>query len=145
MKDQFIPYEEALALKELGFDGLCLGKYCKYNLSDPIKLYPHTQDYFKGPMFNSCSNSEYQGIEKVAAPLYQQAFQFFRDHIEPWPIEAWIAPYLSPQPRQYEGFYLRRGETVSIGVFKTHEEAQLACLKQLIILAKKQQIPEAFR
>ncbi len=58
MENEFIPYEEALALKELGFDGYSLAYYEDYDLK--------YVDF----------NIPYGG---VAAPLYQQAFRWFQE------------------------------------------------------------------
>lgn len=80
MKKYFVPYDIALALKEIGFDEECLGKWTRYNEGDPIDLYPESQNFFKGPWFNGCTNEEYRkGDEKdkVAAPLYDQVIDWF--------------------------------------------------------------------
>ncbi len=58
MKDQFVPYEIALKLKELGFDEPCFGFYDDNN--SPIA-------------------GNYPCLGYNRAPLYQQAFQFLRD------------------------------------------------------------------
>ena len=34
MENEFIPYEQALALKELGFDEPCIGYYYNVNISN---------------------------------------------------------------------------------------------------------------
>ena len=66
MEKEFIPYEQALALKELGFDELCLMYY----------------DY-------SWTLVE-SGVYECKAPLYQQCFRWFREkhdlhcNIDPW-------------------------------------------------------------
>jgi hypothetical protein len=113
MEKEFVPYPEALELKQLEFDEEGLGTYSESGQVLPLKAY----------------TSESKAI------LFSQAFRWFRQRPE-WPIDSWIQPYLSEQPKQYEGFYWRRGETVSIGVFSTHEEAKLACLRKLIKLVK---------
>lgn len=66
MKNEFIPYEQALALKELGFDEPCLDQYkTDAELSGlRVGFRVKNQSLIKG----SCS-----------APLYQQAFRWFRD------------------------------------------------------------------
>lgn len=72
MNKEFIPYEQALELKELGFKGWCLG------------LYPREQDEEFTPTLGYVSGisaeirfeqSEFQTL----APLYQQAFKWFRE------------------------------------------------------------------
>jgi hypothetical protein len=58
IEKEFIPYEQALALKELGFDEPCFGSY------DPF-----------GSKQLSCSGIYTYG-NCIAAPLYQQAINF---------------------------------------------------------------------
>lgn len=67
MKKEFIPYEEALALTELGFNEECLAGYNK----ETNELYISYED--GEPTFNQ----EYY----VLAPLYQQAFRLFRREV----------------------------------------------------------------
>jgi hypothetical protein len=69
MKNEFVIYEQALALKELGFDEPCLAFY-----SPKEELYPVFQEPSKGPYFN---NGNF--IETLRVPLYQQAFRWFRE------------------------------------------------------------------
>ena len=61
----FIPYEEALALKELGFDEPCMAQF---NSSNGF-------DGFGG----NYKNSYFNYPDQVALPLYQQAFRWFRE------------------------------------------------------------------
>jgi len=61
MESLFVLYEIALALKELGFDEPCLGYYDK------------TQT------FHLCSFQNMNDKGFVSAPLYQQAFRWFRE------------------------------------------------------------------
>lgn len=70
MKNEFIPYEQALELKELGFDELCMAGYDKDFIG---KLYIgfSTDD---GVLFNT----EYY----IPAPLYQQAFRWLHEKLE---------------------------------------------------------------
>ena len=118
MNNEFIPYEQALALKELGFDEPCIGYYYNGKLC------------FNSPGVNLTGPSGEQPL-----PLYQQAFRWFRENCD-WPIETWIQPYLSTNPRTYEGLYWRRGETESVGIYDTYEEAELECLVKLIEIVK---------
>jgi len=123
MTQEFIPYQQALELKELGFDEPCFGWYSNMD----------------GNVFRQGYCETYLGIENCAkAPLYQQAFRWFRENCD-WPIETWIQPYLSINPRTYEGLYWRRGETESVGIYDTYEEAELACLIKLIEIVKTKQ------
>jgi hypothetical protein len=63
---EFIPYTEALSLKELGFDEPCFGLYHNDKTFYPTQCKSHEQ--FHGQI---CS-----------APLYQQAFRWFREKYE---------------------------------------------------------------
>jgi len=122
MKD-FIPHEQSLELKKIGFDEPCFGWYSNMD----------------GNVFRQGYCETYLGIENCAkASLYQQAFRWFRENCD-WPIETWIQPYLSINPRTYEGLYWRRGETESVGIYDTYEEAELACLIKLIEIVKTKQ------
>jgi hypothetical protein len=63
MKKEFIPYEQALALKELGFNEPCFFSYDYWNTEHLANSY---YDYVN-----------YNIREKiVSAPLYQQAFRW---------------------------------------------------------------------
>ena len=123
MKD-FITYEQASELKELGFDEPCFLCYSKEGeLSNAMTL----------------NETELNDIGFILAPTFSQAFRFFRENCG-WPIETWIQPYLSINPRTYEGLYWRRGETESVGIYDTYEEAELACLIKLIEIVKTKQL-----
>ena len=60
MKKEFIPYEQALELKELGFDELCL---FYYGDNEALRVY-HQSEIVE---------------DLIGAPLYQQAFRWFRE------------------------------------------------------------------
>ena len=57
MEKEFIPYEQALKLKELGFDKECLKRYYEKELVGNGGYFPNS----------------------IKAPLYQQAFRWFRE------------------------------------------------------------------
>ena len=63
MKKEFIPYEQALALKELGFDEFTVAAYVDNELDI-------------GGLWKDSVKSK--DIQK--APLYQQAFRWFREN-----------------------------------------------------------------
>ena len=98
MNKEFIPYELAVKLKALGFDEECLSYYFNKQLS-----------------FGSKTSYG----EVVEAPLYQQAFRWFREKYKlHYPIAVSDGVW----------FY----DKWSLGVYKTYEEAELACLNKLI-------------
>ena len=71
MEKEFIPYELALKLKELGFDEPCFGLYHICNteeLKDEFEC-----EYF----FHEKSGNFNSGCPQIKVPLYQQVFRFF--------------------------------------------------------------------
>lgn len=76
MNKDFIPYEQALELKELGFNEKCI-MYYGHSLSGYTL---QSNDYWYSNnhwMFNANDNKDRHLM--CAAPLYQQAFRFFRE------------------------------------------------------------------
>lgn len=107
MHKEFVPYEQALALKELGFNEPCFACVDEDGI------------YLKGDIrFNSTKQSY--------APLYQQAFRWFRD-------------------KNYEVYYSKKEDgTITFRIeygywnfisdesFLDYEKAESVCLKKLI-------------
>jgi hypothetical protein len=126
MEKEFIPYEQALALKELGFDEPCFGWYSNMD----------------GNVFRQGYCETYLGIENCAkAPLYQQAFRWFR---EKYKISGEISSdyYLEGKDNEWEYNIYQLGKeddgyVGTIPIFKTPEEAELECLKKLIEIVKE--------
>ena len=124
MKNEFIPYEQALALKELGFDEPCFGWFDT------------------GYLRVGCFESEYvQGLGDLPAPLYQQAFRWFREkHNILATVYSNASGYLYEWSDNVGGTH--RGWSNDEGpnnggVWDTYEEAELACHKKLIELSTK--------
>ena len=118
---EFIPYEQALALKELGFDEPCFAVYIdKTLIMEDDWLYSTNQDTFIE------SNN-------ITAPLYQQAFRWFREKyglhstITSISQESWQWHITKPS----ESLGKLYGED-----FYTYEETELACLQKLIEITK---------
>jgi hypothetical protein len=120
MDKEFIPYKQALELKELGFDEECLDKYIRASQ----KLNSDMETWGK----------YYPKSFTIPAPLYQQAFRWFRNQFG---LYAWVKMEYG-----YDGFiptYVIRGirqDDIPGGKFNTYEEAELACLKNLIDIVK---------
>ena len=118
MNKEFIPYKQALELKELGFDELCGAGYFESN--NDVYLW-----YCK-----ETKNSDKIEIEKdefAMAPLYQQAFRWFRE-------KQFIMSYIYYDVEYKFCFCI--GYNDKIKGFKTYEEAELACLNKLIEIIK---------
>jgi len=117
MNKEFVPYEESLELKELGFDEPCFAGYSI--LTEKIEFYSKpllTRDSFT-----------------VDAPTYSQAFRWFRENHDlihrinrdgGW----WICAILDLYDEDDQGVI----ENFIDCNPKTYEEAELECLKKLI-------------
>ena len=76
MNKEFIPYEQALALKELGFDEPCFGWFRTTLLPSNFTEYFLETELSLNEEFTDLINSNFTG-DACSAPLYQQAFRWF--------------------------------------------------------------------
>lgn len=131
MKTEFIPYESALALKELGFDEVCLAMYTIAGLD----LF--SQRGYAIPK-GGYTNTELSQDSVIAAPLYQQAFRWFREK-----HQLYQAVYADKRADDltllYKVHVYKLDEELSEYAYrwaKTYEEAEQACLNKLIEIVK---------
>ena len=124
MIKEFIPYEQALALKELGFKEECAAHYLD---EDDLEL--------KWKIYRNLSINTNDCIQ---APTYSQAFRFFR---EKYNLFGCIDLHISTPIHWYiriddiiKNDYIYHSEDVNLK-FNTYEEAELECLKKLIEIA----------
>lgn len=120
MNKEFIPYQESLELKELGFDEECFAMYMK--------------DIFKSRCW--CKNSEFgDKILFTSAPTFSQAFRWFRE-------EGYVSYVEVLNTGKYDYMLISKNFTEVVdfndGSFDTYEEAELGCLRQLIEIVKQQ-------
>jgi hypothetical protein len=117
MDKEFVTYEQALALKELGFDDISW-------FDNQASLYDvngeHTMYTNYGVMYSGLSDGY------IPAPLKQQAFRWFRNK-----YDAHIHP-----TKLMPGVYIIHYGTWTSITFNTYEEAESACIDKLIELAK---------
>ena len=120
MTDEFVIYEQALALKELGFDEPCFGTWDR-----PYKLWTGN------PVNGVLDIPE----DVILAPLYQQAFRWFREvHDLEHEILYDLGNDLSNKVYLYSIFVTdNRSEE-----YKIYEEAEHACLDKLIEIVKNE-------
>ena len=110
MEKEFVPYELSLELKQLGMD---LGWYNYLNFYDS-------------------STKEFCFVMKdVPAPLYQQAFRWFRDKYQ---LRFFIQSGMSDLGEFFKVIF-PDGEQRGMS-YTTYEEAELACLQKLIEIVK---------
>jgi hypothetical protein len=126
MNKEFIPYEQALALKELGFDELCYGRYIYDGLDEVWFLVQTQQKKSASVIFEGDRSVE--GIS-TSAPLYQQAFRWFREkyylHSYIEGAYPWFRFYINSKDDRYEGHK-----------HLLFDEANLERLKKLIQIVK---------
>jgi hypothetical protein len=137
MKKEFVPPKESLALKELGFNEPCLSYY----FSDGTFNDASEEDdilYPGDPRFHSDTNSslsEYLEDElkynAIAAPLYQQAFRWFREKYDIKPCFDW-----HPTEEYRYCIYYSKNTYFQKCDFLTYEEAELECVKKLIEISQ---------
>jgi hypothetical protein len=132
MEKEFIPYEQALALKELGFDERQYAFYNKSVLTLPANNTMYT-----------CNSKMFPIHEDniISAPLYQQAFSFFREKYKLYP-EIGLHDREDEETWRFTisilGYYeLAYNQNVGKEPYhKTYEEAESACLDKLIEIIK---------
>ena len=136
IENEFIPYEQALALKELGFDKKCFKGW--YNQKDIESTVSNPVD------FNNKNDSE----NFVSQPTFSQCFRWFR---EKYNLRGFIG--FRPNVKQFDchiyDMSLSGKEYVEQRTMEefnkdpkvgTYEEAELECLVKLIDIIKKQNL-----
>jgi hypothetical protein len=139
MNKEFIPYEQALDLKELGFDEPC---FAYYNVSN--------QELIEDLSNNRTGNDDSRW---ASAPLYQQAFRWFREKYNLHrrityydPIKAQELNHADYQGGIYASaaswfdgsLYIPHDSYWKLenSSYDTYEEIELECLKKLIEIIK---------
>ena len=127
MEKEFIPYEQALTLKELGFNEPCFG------------YYKHEELLIEGKYKNSDHGFS------ISVPTFSQAFRWFRENYN---LHCFIQCPEEPIGKEihtytkwcFSVFEINKQELFfSNEKYNTYEEAELECLKKLIEIVKKQQ------
>jgi hypothetical protein len=141
MKD-FVPYEPALELKQLGFDEPCFGYYVDGELRGinlGMEELGGVEPYYQRLGFHTLSNHDIDNPNKIVAtaPTFSQAFKYFR---ESYNLHSCIAPVYEDETMQVvlywfwiQGYDNFDNEDMN---FKSYEEAELACLIKLIEIVK---------
>ena len=132
MEKEFIPYTEALALKELGFNEECLALWQSIRKGEPY-ININCPQNIKALLSGRINNSDVEYI--VSAPLWQQAFRFFREK-----YNLHYIVYKNINIDGYDFCEITIDGIINKNTFKTYEEAELECLKKLIEIAKEQNV-----
>ena len=152
MTREFVPYEEALALKELGFDEPCFGFFQEIVTSEVIKKGEGfgvdliSKDFIFSDAEFKLGYTHRNSLGEIIAPLYQQAFRWFRDkhsllhEVNSVQKDSWLITIWETSSTTDSGVYNGNRwdcDDLDENIPHTHEEAELVCLKKLIEIVKK--------
>lgn len=133
MNNNFVDYETASSLKELGFDKKCLASYYTHEIENFKK---GKYDYRGKFIIDANDKNDYiintNSTYYVAAPLYSQVFKWFR--------EKYGYYYQIGNSGDNTKFFILTDSEMNLvwndKGFKTYELAELTCLKKLIEIVK---------
>ena len=117
MRREFIPYEQALALKALGFDEPCFGIWIE-----------STELSISSPEDDEYCQKQHEFPWTALAPLYQQAFRWFRENHD---LDIIDRPHIGKTKK-----YVCDPVNIRLEAKNTYKEAELACLVKLIKIVK---------
>jgi hypothetical protein len=148
MEDLFVTYQLSFDLKELGFNEPCFGKYTigVYHPNfNQDRTYILDLEMGLNETFDHNKN-EWFPTEWCSAPLYQQAFAFFREKYNldgSMSVDVWNKKTTSyritggiegvVEASSYGDLY-----DIDSKDYDTYEDARLECLKKLIEIVKEQ-------
>jgi hypothetical protein len=127
MESNFVTYEQAVALKELGFNEECFGAFIGKELR--IKIFVFSND-----LVGYANNNLITG-----APLKSQVFRWFR---EKYNQNSFIELVYQDGIKYDYALYVDKDEeeceNFGDGPFNTYEEAENVCIDKLIEIVKQQ-------
>ena len=134
MEKEFVTYELALRMKQLGFNETCLGYYagCILCTGQPREIHLDEDGNYK--------MSKTESFPITVTPTYSQAFRWFRDN-----HYAFHEVFIDCEPKMGVPLeedlmfsftiHLVKADKLICGLrdtYRTQEEAELACLEKLI-------------
>ena len=126
IKKEFVPYDLALELKELGFDEPCNTCYDKLQM-----VSSYGKNVFDYKNYNT-------SVYVVSRPTFSQAFRFFR---EKYMLSGEI--YIFKNIWNFDIEDISNSiqlYTSDIMCYNSYEEAELECLVKLIDIVKRQNV-----
>ena len=150
MEKEFIPYEQALELKELGFDEPCFAIWSgfdeiNFSVTDKTRLYSSEFRINDTQSAVFYINDFKSRSRRVAAPIFSQVFSWFREKYE---LLNHLTTHLNPYREDdaleesygYRIMFNKDGWKCDVweevAFFDTYEEAELECLRKLIEIVK---------
>lgn len=143
MEDLFVPYEIALEMKLLGFDKECITTYTPNHLgnllANPFNIDLQEFKELQKPfhLYDLPKSAWYKNSELsvIAAPTFAQCFKFFREKYNLHIVISWrddLSNYdVSLIEMKKSGYFYYKEN------LKSYEEAELACVTELINIVKK--------
>ena len=128
MEREFVPYELALRMNQLGFDEECFGSYYLYKDEN----YQEGKFDYRGEL-----NIEYSIYKEntyyILAPTFSQVFKFFRDNYR---LSVLIHDCLDDYIGEIVEWTLTDDKIIHEvpNRIETYEETELKCLEKLIEL-----------
>ena len=137
MKKEFVPYAPSLRMKALGFDEPCFGWFRSTLIPSNFTEFFLETEFGMNESPSDWVNSNF--LDKAcSAPLYQQAFRWFREKYNA------VCEIIRKEDGNHSEFigwvYIdnRKIDVVSYWDSKTYEEAELACLNKLIEIVESE-------
>lgn len=126
MEKDFTPYEQALALKELGFNRRTFAQYNTRQGDEWILT------------FDLSGEGQYPNNSSACiSPTFSQAFRWFREKYDMHVIVSYYGKnQYFIELLDYKGNQLVQVEEIEDNTFWTYEEAELESLKKLIEIVK---------
>ena len=126
MNKEFVPYELALKIKELGFDEPCLAVYNNPDFKWVRHLFGWEDDELE-----NVTNTKFANEGFVTTPTYSQCFRWFREKYD-------MIHNIDRIFKDEFGYIITPGDKQPINAFNfnSYEEAELACLENLIELVE---------
>ena len=128
MNKEFVPYEQSLELKRLGFNEHCFGAHAVWGFMSSNDVNSLSDNVTQEDLDNQAYLEE-DGV--CLAPLYQQVFRWFREKYRLFG-QINIHTYFIYDISNDEFKMIRKYYKVT----NTYEEAELTCLKNLIDIVK---------
>jgi len=131
MKKEVIPYEESLALAQIGFVQSCWHAY--HDLTFPSKEDKHKLEIVHN-LTSYMDSYAHQYVNPVLAPTFSQAFRWFRE-------QHGLCLVIKPiDDKKLELGYSLLKNGLIMNAHLTYEGAELACLRKLIEIVKENKL-----
>lgn len=134
IEGNFIPYQEALGLQRLGVNKEQVTCFASYQ---------------EGKLHMGTFHSTHCRPDEVLAPLYQQAFDFFRSKYQLYSeilVDRTSSPKFSYRVTEFIGNPKDLAErewdwltSINDGLYREQSEAELECIRELIELAEEKE------